>query len=208
MRISVIGASAGVGLETVQAALTRGHTVTTLSRSVESLQGYENVTVVRGSAASAEDVRTAVADADAVLVTLGTSSLGATTLFSDAATALAEALAGSDVALIVVTGFGAGDSAQLQNPFLRTVMKGLLGRMYADKGRMEEIITATDLRWEIVRPGVLSNKGAVGTTTGMTTFRKGMKVPGISRKDLAEFLVDEAEQRRYIRRFVLPAARP
>ena len=182
MKITVIGSSAGLGLETVQTALKRGHTVTTLSRSVETLQDRENVTVLQGSATSASNVQASVADADAVLVTLGTRSMGATTIFSEAATALVEAMSGRQTPLIVVTGFGTGDSAQLQNPFLRTVMKTLLGQMYADKGQMEEIITATNLHWEIVRPGVLSNKNPAGATTGITAFRKGMKVPGISLK--------------------------
>jgi hypothetical protein len=57
---------------------------------------------------------------------------------------------------------------------------------------MEDILTATSLQWEIVRPGTLSNTSTIGTTTGITSFHKGMKVPGISRKNLAAYLVDEA----------------
>jgi putative NADH-flavin reductase len=206
--ITVIGASAGVGLETVQTALARGHTVTTLSRSVDSLPVRENLNVVQGTATAADDVRRAVVDADVVLVTLGTRKLGATTLFSDTASALFEALEGRQIPLIVVTGFGAGDSAKLQKPVARTLMRMFLGRMYADKTRMEGMLTASSLQWEIVRPGTLSNGDAVGTTAGITSFQKGLKVPRISRKDLAAFLVDEAEQRRYLHRYVLPAVHP
>ena len=71
--------------------------------------------------------------------------------------------------MIVVTGFGTGDSAQFQDPVARAFMKALLGRMYADKSRMEDILTATSLQWEIVRPGTLSNTSTVGTTTGITS---------------------------------------
>ncbi|MGO4190061.1 NAD(P)-dependent oxidoreductase [Arthrobacter sp. YAF17] len=208
MNITIIGASAGVGPETVHAALARGHRVTTLSRSVYALPASEHLTVVQGTATSVEHVRQATVDADAVLVTLGTKKLGATTLFSDTASALVEAMAGRKEPMIVVSGFGTGDSAQLQNPVTRIFMKALLGRMYADKARMEDILTATSLQWEIVRPGTLSNTGTVTTTTGITSFRKGMKVPGISRKNLAAFLVDEAEERRYPHQFVLPTVRP
>lgn len=204
MNITIIGASAGVGLETVHAALARGHRVTTLSRSVDALTVSENLIVVQGTATSADDVRRATVDADAVLVTIGTKKLGATTLFSDTASALVEAMTGREVPVIVLTGFGAGDSAQFQNPVGRTFMKALLGRVYADKSRMEDILTATSLRWEIVRPGTLSNSSTAGATTGITSFHKGMKVPGISRKNLAEFLVDEAEKRRFSRKVVLP----
>ena len=208
MDITVIGASAGVGLETVHAALARGHRVTTLSRSVDALPASENLTVVQGTATSVDDVRLATVDADAILVTLGTKKPGTTTLFSDATSALVEAMAGREEPVIVVTGFGTGDSAQFQNPVARAFMKALLGRMYADKSRMEDILTATSLQWEIVRPGTLSNTSTVGTTTGITSFHNGMKVPGISRKNLAAFLVDEAEERRYPRQIVLPIVRP
>ncbi|CAH0326891.1 NAD(P)-dependent oxidoreductase [Microbacterium sp. Bi128] len=208
MNITVIGASAGVGLEAVHVALARGHRVTTLSRSIDALPVGENLTAVQGTATSVADVRQATVDADAVLVTLGTKKLGATTLFSDTASALVEAMAGRKEPMIVVTGFGTGDSAQFQNPVARTFMKALLGRMYADKSRMEDILTATSLQWEIVRPGTLSNTSTVGTTTGITSFHKGMKVPRISRKNLAAFLVDEAEERRYPRQIVLPTVHP
>lgn len=207
MNITIIGASAGVGLETVHTALARGHRVTTLSRSVDTLPASGNLTVVQGTATSVDDVRQAIVGADAVLITLGTKKLGATTLFSDAASALTEAMAERQDPVIVVTGFGTGDSAQFQNPVLRTIMKSMLGPIYTDKARMEEILTATTLKWEIVRPGPLSNASAVGTVTGITSFHKGMKVPGISRKSLAAFLVDEAEEPRYPRQFVLPAVR-
>ncbi|WP_054011491.1 NAD(P)-dependent oxidoreductase [Arthrobacter sp. ERGS1:01] len=178
MNITVIGASAGVGLATVHAALSRGHRVTTLSRSVDALPAAENLTVVQGTATSVDDVRRVTASADEVLVTLGTKKLGTTTLFSDATAALLETMTGRRTPVIVVTGFGIGDSAQFQNPVARIFMNALLGRMYADKARMEEILTATSLQWEIVRPGILSNNSTTGTPTGITSLHKGMKVPG------------------------------
>jgi putative NADH-flavin reductase len=113
----------------VHAALARGHRVATLSRSVEALPAGENLTVVQGTPTSTDAVRQATVDADAVLVTLGTKRLGATTLFSDTASALVEAMAGRQDPVIVVTGFGAGDSAQFQNPVVRTRMRALVGRM-------------------------------------------------------------------------------
>jgi hypothetical protein len=65
-----------------------------------------NLTVVQGTATSTDALRQATVDADAVLVNLGTKKLGATTLFSDTASALVEAMAGREDPVIVVTGFG------------------------------------------------------------------------------------------------------
>lgn len=60
MKITVIGASAGVGLEVVRLALQKGHEVTSLSRSVEPLPKDHKLHIVQGSSKSADDVRHAI----------------------------------------------------------------------------------------------------------------------------------------------------
>jgi len=113
MKITVIGASAGVGLEVVRLALQKGHEVTSLSRSVEPLPKDHKLHIVQGSSKSADDVRHAIEGAEAILVALGTgNSTKATTLYTDSARALLQVLkeTGAIPPLIVLTGFGAGDS--------------------------------------------------------------------------------------------------
>ena len=74
MKITVIGASAGIGLEVTRLALQKGHEVTTLSRRVVPLPDQSNLRRVQGSATNPHEVRTAVEGADAILVTLGVKS--------------------------------------------------------------------------------------------------------------------------------------
>ena len=50
MNITIIGASAGVGLETVKRALERNHIVTTLSRSAIQLPENKNLISLKGNA--------------------------------------------------------------------------------------------------------------------------------------------------------------
>ena len=53
MNITIIGASAGVGLETVKRALQRNHRVTTLARSalpVTDMENTANLNTLKGSA--------------------------------------------------------------------------------------------------------------------------------------------------------------
>ena len=50
MKITVIGASAGVGLEVVKRALFRGHQVTALSRSGLPLPAHQKLTSILGNA--------------------------------------------------------------------------------------------------------------------------------------------------------------
>ncbi len=47
MDITIIGASAGVGIETVKRALQRNHKVTTLSRSEIQLPSNHNLTMIK-----------------------------------------------------------------------------------------------------------------------------------------------------------------
>jgi uncharacterized protein YbjT (DUF2867 family) len=49
MKITIIGASAGVGLEVTRLALQKGHDVTTLSRRIVPIPDHAKLTRVQGS---------------------------------------------------------------------------------------------------------------------------------------------------------------
>ena len=194
MHIAIIGASAGTGLLCVREALARGHAVTELSRHALPLPAHAPLKALRGDATRPDDVRAAVASADAVLVTLGTGrSLRATTLFTDAAAALLQALGGRDVPLVVLSGFGAGDSLACQPALLRPLFRLFLGRIYADKSAMERMLVAGHRQWEMVRPGVLTDGPATGRYRILATLQAGMRVGRIARADVAGFMVAQAE---------------
>jgi putative NADH-flavin reductase len=196
MNIAIIGASAGVGLLCVERALERKHQVIALSRNTETLPSHPDLSIIKGSATNAADLKRAIEHADAVIVALGTgSSTKATTLYSDAAATLIQVQKelGSTVPFIVLTGFGAGNSGQYQNWFLKLLFKLLLGAIYQNKTRMEELIAGSAIRWEFVRPGMLTNKPRSEKYRVETKYRKGMNIGGIARADVADFLVKQAE---------------
>ena len=116
-RVVVMGGSRGIGLETVKALLERGDDVIAFSRGANSLQlDHPKLTRVSGDAKNAEDTRTALKDADAVVQALGVPvSLklltGPIDLFSSATRTLIPIMEDIKInRLIAVTGFGAGDS--------------------------------------------------------------------------------------------------
>ncbi|GAA1085164.1 NAD(P)-dependent oxidoreductase [Tsukamurella spumae] len=196
MKISIIGASAGVGLETVERALARGHAVTTLSRSEVALPESDRLTMVLGSATEKADLRRAITGADAVIVALGTgTSTKATTLFSDAGRLLVELQREEAIAapLIVLTGFGAGESGDYVGFAGKLVFRFVLNKVYKDKTLMEELITASDVNWEIVRPGLLKNKPLTEQYRAETRLYKGIGIGSINRADVADFMVKQAE---------------
>ena len=195
MKLTIIGASAGVGLQCTGLALQRGHEITTLSRRAIRLPEDPKLKRVQGSATNPHDIKDALAGADAVLVTLGVKSPLATTLFSDSARILLQAIqeTGSSPPVLVLTGFGAGDSWNYNSFSMKLLFTVLLKKVYADKSEQERVIAGGYPRWEIVRPGRLTNGTMTGRYRVLDELAEGMQVGAISRADVAHFMVTQAE---------------
>jgi putative NADH-flavin reductase len=204
MKITIIGASAGVGLEVTRLALKKGHDVTTLSRRIVPIPDQAKLTRVQGSATNPNDVRAAVNGAEAILIALGVKSPFATTLFSESARILLQVLRETNSAptLIVLTGFGAGDSWSYNSLPLRIFFTLLLKAVYADKSEQERLIVGGNPRWEIVRPGRLTNGTMTGRYRTLDNLVEGMKVGAISRSDVAHFMIAQAEYPTYLGKYV------
>jgi len=120
-------------------------------------------------------------------------------LFSDATRVLVAAMQAQGVKLICVTGFGAGDSRASISCLQLLPFRFFFGRAYDDKDVQERLIKDSALDWTIARPGVLAN----GSRTGRY---KVLKEPSqwrngtISRADVASFLVQQIEDRAYLRK--------
>jgi putative NADH-flavin reductase len=158
---------------------------------------------VQGNATNPNDVRAAVQGAEAILVTLGVKSPFATTLFSDSARILLQTIGemGSSPTLIVLTGFGAGDSWRYNSFPMRLMFTLLLKKVYEDKSEQERIIAGAYPRWEIVRPGRLTNGAMTGRYHVLDELVEGMKVGTVSRADVAHFMVAQAENPTYLRKY-------
>jgi putative NADH-flavin reductase len=205
MNITIIGASAGVGLETVKRALDRKHSVTTLSRSEINLPKNSNLTTLKGSATNKDDLKKSIENADAVIIAIGTGkSMKATSLYSDFAKLLVEVQkeTNSQVPFIVLTGFGAGDSGAYNGFITKIFFALMLKDVYADKTKMEEIISSSSMKWEIVRPGILKDKPLTEKYRVETKLFKGINIGGINRADVADYLVKQAENPTDILKYV------
>jgi putative NADH-flavin reductase len=210
MRIAVIGASAGLGLETVKSALSRNHEVITLSRSYVKVADDKAVTEVLGSATEEADLARAISGADAVIVTVGlASNREATTLFSDCVTLLAKLNADrpSQVPFLFVSGFGAGASRDFATPVAKLLLNYVLRYSYADKTRMEEIVASSSLNWIVVRPGRLLDGKLTGNYRTENSLFRGIKIGGINRADVAAFLVGQAENPTELGKYVAISAK-
>lgn len=205
MHILVIGGSRGIGLESVRYGLERGHEVRAFARSAQSMPlEHEKLEKRTGDATREDDVKAALHEIDAVILTLGVPKTASALLrpihlFSDATAVLVPAMQETGVRrLLAVTGFGTGDSYARLSSAERLGFQAIMGRAYADKNRQERLITETDLDWTLVRPGFLTSNRRTGryqVLTEPSTWRNGM----ISRADVAHFLIHAAEDGTFIR---------
>ena len=202
--ILVIGASRGIGLETVKQALDAGHRVRAVARSADRISiDNPDLTKVAADAKDQEALTEALHDVDAVIQTLGVAAgpkmvLQPVKLFSEATRALLPAMAKAGVRrLITVTGFGAGETRNRGGVLYKIGFNLFLRRAYDDKDIQEQLIRDSDLDWTIVRPVILFD----GAKTGryhVLTDPKRWRVGFISRANVADFLVKQIDDDRYV----------
>jgi len=204
MRVLIVGASNGIGLETTRQAVDVGHDVRALARSATAIAiSNPSLEKMRGNALKTEDVEAALVGMDVVIQTLGV-GLGElfrpVHLFSDATRVLIAAMKRQDIKrLICVTGFGAGDSRASISCLQRLPFQIVFGRAYDDKSLQEQLIKESELDWTIARPGVLTSGPRTGhyqILSEACQWRNGI----ISRADVADFLVRQIGDQTYIRK--------
>jgi uncharacterized protein YbjT (DUF2867 family) len=212
MRITLLGATGGIGGYLLAWALAEGHDVHVLARRPELLArppalaaAAENarpaaagrlaaggLTVTAGDALDPGAVAAAVAGADAVLSALGPRGPRRDRTPSLLAGAAANLIAGMDRAgvrrLISVSAAGAFITG---DPDASTLVKAILPRVFAaafaDVREMEVAVRASDLSWTLVRPARLVNRPA----TGQYRVRADFPPTGggkIARADVAHFM--------------------
>jgi uncharacterized protein YbjT (DUF2867 family) len=203
--VLIVGASRGVGLETVRCALASGHRVRAFARGAASI-GIDRPELekIAGDALDRSAVAQAVQGVEAVIQTLGApKDLGTlawgTTLFSSATRVLVDAMRAQGVRrLVAVTGLGAGDSRGRGGLLYDAIAFPLvLKRVYDDKDVQEQMIRASGLDWTIVRPGLLTGGAATGRARALTD-PKDWRMGSVARADVADFLVREAFERRFV----------
>jgi putative NADH-flavin reductase len=193
--VLIIGASRGIGLETVKAALEAGHSVRALARSARRIPvNHPKLEKMVGDAREMTAVKRALTDIDAVTQSLGVSPgpeiiFEPTRLFSKTTQVLVTAMQQAGVKrLICVTGLGAGDSRGSGGFLYNVALHLLLGRIYDDKDVQEQIVRRSKLDWVIVRPVILTTGPKTHAYRALVDPRD-WRCGFISRADVADFLV-------------------
>ena len=197
-KILVIGGRSGIGLQTVELGRQAGRSMFAFSRN--TIQGVNNgVQYLRGDVTDSGDVRAAVRGMDAVVLSLGVPLdlrmlTGPISVFSAGTRLVIDAMQNEGVErLVVVTGFGAGDSLAAIHPLQRIGFNWVFGRAYADKNLQEQHVQSSALQWTIVRPGILTNgrcNEAHQVLVAPSVWRNGI----VSRASVAHFILQTIQQ--------------
>lgn len=204
MKLVVLGATGGTGLEIVTQAIEHGHEVTALVRNPERLKTFRNgISVIRGNLLKSAELERAMEGHDAILSAFGPRypvSKSETDLLERFAVALTNAMRQAGVKRVAIESVAFLFKDAIVPPAY------FLGRLFfretvADAAAMEQIIATSGLDWTIVRPPRLTNK----PRTGNYRVREG-HLPHfgftISRADVADFMIGTVEKYTSIRAVV------
>ncbi|MFD8975217.1 NAD(P)-dependent oxidoreductase [Streptomyces sp. NPDC059593] len=169
MKLTVFGATGGIGQELVRQALSSGHEVTAVVRDPARLTVTgERLVVHKADLADPETLRAAVTGRDAVLSGLGARGR------ADAATGVATRLTRSVLTameaervrrLLVVSAAPVGPAAEgdgVLDKAVLAVISSVLKDVYDDLRVMESALAASGTDWTSVRPPKLTDKPLTG----------------------------------------------
>lgn len=191
MRITVFGATGGIGREVVGQALAAGHHVTAVVRDPArlSVPASENLIVVTADVTDPAAIAPALDGADAGVSALGPRRGDSKTICADGAGGILGAMAKTGARrLVAVSASGLFREAG-EPPVTRYLVKPLLQAILrdgkADVHRMEDLITGSAADWTIMRPAMLTNRPLRAYRTALDRYVS----PQAGRADVADAIL-------------------
>jgi putative NADH-flavin reductase len=202
VKLLIIGGTGGTGRELITQALEQGHGVTALVRNPEKVKTtHPNLKVIKGNVLVYEDVDKACAGQDAVLSTLGHKRFFIyTNILSEGTKNIIAAMEKHGVKrFICVTSLGINDSRfKLGLYYTFFTIPVILFFYFRDKAKQENLITASDLDWTIVRPGQLTNGKKRSTYKHGADTGNYILTKMISRATVADFILSQLNDKTYL----------
>jgi uncharacterized protein YbjT (DUF2867 family) len=202
MRVTVLGATGGVGRRLLEQSLAAGHDVTAVARRPEAVSvpaggGRLQVVGVDFGSAGASTLTSALTGSDAVLSAVGPTGRSGTSIAARATATLVAAMVAADVHRLVVVsaapvgGLTPAGQAAARDPgddrltrwVLGPIIRRVLAEVYADLAAMEDVLRGSDRTWTAIRPPRLTDGPSRPYRTALDRNLPGGRV--ISRGDLA-----------------------
>ena len=203
MKLTVFGATGGVGRELVTQALDAGHYVTAYVRNPQKLDLTQpNLNVIAGKLTDRDAVQRAVCGADAVISALGPSlDRKATGLpLIDGTRTILDAMAAESVERYIGIATPSlrdpRDTPSLLGLIVPIMGRTLLPRAYRELLAMSQLVTQSSLNWTIARFTRPTNSARTGTIRAGYLGRDPIKA-SITRADIAAFLLTQTTDTRF-----------
>lgn len=201
--IALFGATGRTGRRVLDRALAAGYAVRAVVRDPATVdREHANLTVIRGDVVDPSAVAEAVVGSDVVLSLFGQVKGSPRTLQTDGTRVIVEAMRAAGVRRIVSLSGGGlrdrRDRPKAADHVIRFLLRTLSGHVLADAQGHLEVLQGSGLDWTVVRAPRLTEE------PGRGTYRQGWVGVGtgtsISRDDLADFILTQVEDRRFVGR--------
>jgi putative NADH-flavin reductase len=203
MKLTIFGATGGTGQELVKQALAAGHEVTAYARSPQKLNIQDpQLRVVQGEMDQPDQIRKAIAGADAVLSGLGPTNNRPGRPLTHGIQHIITGMQEAEVTrLIIATGAGVADpqdKPQLIEKLFAFLLRLFARNVLADSQGMVAAVRRSDLEWTLARAPRLNDKPGGGE---LKVGYAG-KGPGtqLARKDFARFMLAQLTDETWVRK--------
>lgn len=211
MKILILGGTGRTGIRLIEEGLRRGHQVNTLVRSPEKLiLESSDLQITKGTPSNIDALRKALKGAEVIFSTLGISTNSywpwaklrtPKDFISSSIRNVIDVMHEEKVKrIIVVSAHGAGDSIrQIPGLFKWWIEHNSnMRHVFKEHGEQEILLKESDLNWTAVRPTILTNSQK---TKEIQVSFNGVPKPRmtISRRNVAAFMLDIAENDKYIK---------
>ena len=200
MKVIVFGATGHTGRQLVEQLVRAGQQVTAFARTPGKVNTFSGkVKVVQGDATDPAGVRRAVKGQAAVFHALAQGVTEKSNIQTIFAANLIQAMEAEGVKrLIMLSALGSGDSWDQASLLVKFVHKVALKNFFADKEQAEAKIIQSSLNYTLIRPAVLSNGKRRGNVKA--SLKKGRLKQRISRADVAAFMIEQLDDRKWERK--------
>lgn len=204
MTITVFGASGAIGKLFIKKALDKGFKVRAYVRNLSKFNlKNQNLTTIQGELHDFDKVKQAISDVDAVISTLGPPLKRKYDVFAvlEGHKNIVTAMEMEKVKRFITIATPSVKSTE-DKPSLVTKMPTIMARLFFPSAYQEivqvgEVVKLSQLDWTIVRFIAPNNKPGTGKVK--VTFGDTKISWGISRTDIADFLLTQINDKQYVR---------
>ena len=206
MKVVIFGANGKTGILLVEQALAKGYHVVAYIRRPESIViDNPKLKIIIGNLNEPLKMKDAITGADACISTLGGGSLTKHSL--EIMNGIKNIILIMEIAkvhrFIYLSSLGAGESRFLIPKPLRFILTRFLLKVpLADHNFNESNITKSKLDWTLVRPGSLTDGQFTGNLRHGADRTKMKGNSGISRANVASFMLQQLTDTTYIKKAV------